>query len=1167
MDGQGMKFKHTYMSKDKMKKSGEGAFDSKFKSYVTDGESALKDKIMGTASREDVMRDVRRNLFEQMQEANKLSSDEATQMQDAHRTLRNQMQEALAKAKEATRQKKLLEAKMYAEKSKQSKHNAEVSEVELNNMIVQQQESAEKDVEKGVGSDGLATATDFDHKMQDIEYMRQLKKQAEANKATVHQKNIFSLFRAIGKKMERNGIEDQKKKQEDIIAEQKSILRTKTKEWNEIRRKRYETDSYRKYYKQYDAAAARYRMMNRKGTDGAAPEKAVKEYVGEFDLQKLETSLDSLQENPYLNVRVEVKNKKAGRSNDEKDFIKTHTKMTLLGEADEDGYQKRYKLNSKNFTGYEASRQLRKDNPTALTERRAVVKEYKSAEELKLITEAKDAGGKFLYTEDNVEIMQAKQAKWFGAQRLNGVFLFGEFISTNRKVISGKKDASTIGLTNSWGRVAQKEAVRRAVLRAEIFRQINAKTIQHAMGYGAADTAGGEKIMKKLMKELDSLMYPVNSIIYDKMESDDSPESMVGTFFTQQEESEALHETMIAEHEEKILKGDTHTLPNEVEAGWENTLKTGTKEDKDKLSTAMKTKVAYDVIRQEQAGGVKFDLNDPASRATKVLTAIQDDHKALSDLALLLLSEDTVPEYWNIAKAICSELILTNFERKWKGTFDSRFNRVLAKNREATGQLMRIALIDELNANRSHFDPNNILGGLMPTRWKQFRENIEGKRGTAAYFQQKLVDGSLLSFANEIFTSFVDVVDAGDIYPAETLRMLQIGNTYTTAVTSAMDMGAIAEPGAYAISDLFGDSTYEAVTKEAEINKETGEVIKPAETETRHTSDDRRNVIGLVYTGAKNIMQLIKICNKFRKTKAKQAAEKQKKEPNYDPKSDLAYTDNCYYQLISSGLKFLLGIGTVVAKQVKLKEVKNILGWTKSLIGTYEEFVNYKKASYQVDRIKTTENSFTALNDKQQKDADDVEMLEVLKDNSQLQYGMACAKRKSREDKHNAVAGMVSNIGKSIINTVKSFVPGGDKNIVVKIVDAVWGTLMTGTRIVMDVVHDKLAKKANIAKMLGAKYRNVSSSVLDEVLRRETGIASSDYLTDLARIFMSIDTDVFMKEAKTDAEKKIGAQIAKTLFNNNAFNENTLKNMNVSKLMGVMGVKGNFHQILKHSLA
>ena len=43
MDGQGMKFKHTYMSKDKMKKSGEGAFDSKFKSYVTDGESALKD--------------------------------------------------------------------------------------------------------------------------------------------------------------------------------------------------------------------------------------------------------------------------------------------------------------------------------------------------------------------------------------------------------------------------------------------------------------------------------------------------------------------------------------------------------------------------------------------------------------------------------------------------------------------------------------------------------------------------------------------------------------------------------------------------------------------------------------------------------------------------------------------------------------------------------------------------------------------------------------------------------------------------------------------------------------------------------------------------------------------------------------------------------------------
>ena len=35
MDGNGMQFKHTYMTKDKMKKAGEGAFSSQFKSVLS----------------------------------------------------------------------------------------------------------------------------------------------------------------------------------------------------------------------------------------------------------------------------------------------------------------------------------------------------------------------------------------------------------------------------------------------------------------------------------------------------------------------------------------------------------------------------------------------------------------------------------------------------------------------------------------------------------------------------------------------------------------------------------------------------------------------------------------------------------------------------------------------------------------------------------------------------------------------------------------------------------------------------------------------------------------------------------------------------------------------------------------------------------------------------
>ena len=120
---------------------------------------------------------------------------------------------------------------------------------------------------------------------------------------------------------------------------------------------------------------------------------------------------------------------------------------------------------------------------------------------------------------------------------------------------------------------------------------------------------------------------------------------------------------------------------------------------------------------------------------------------------------------------------------------------------------------------------------------------------------------------------------------------------------------------------------------------------------------------------------------------------------------------------------------------------------------------------------------------------------------------------------------------------------------------------------VTEMVRHKLGVKANIEKMLGKEFRSTSTDVLNDVLRREAGITSSDYLTDLARIFMSIDTHVFMQEAETDAEKIMGAKIMQTLFNNKEYNENTLKKAKVDKLMTEMGVKGNFRCILKHSLA
>ncbi|MCR5403507.1 MAG: hypothetical protein K6E91_06730 [Butyrivibrio sp.] len=132
---------------------------------------------------------------------------------------------------------------------------------------------------------------------------------------------------------------------------------------------------------------------------------------------------------------------------------------------------------------------------------------------------------------------------------------------------------------------------------------------------------------------------------------------------------------------------------------------------------------------------------------------------------------------------------------------------------------------------------------------------------------------------------------------------------------------------------------------------------------------------------------------------------------------------------------------------------------------------------------------------------------------------------------------------------------------------------MTGIDTIEQIVQHKRDTRDGIKRMLGDAFADTDRSILDEVLRREAGIVSTDYLTDLARVFMSINTHVFMKDAVTDKEKALGTVIAQNLFNNSNYvfdNDNPtghLEEVKSKDIMEAFGVKDNYHIILKHSLA
>lgn len=1102
-----MTFSHTY--KTKLDQAGPAAFDTVHKSYIADKESGINDNIYGNFNRDQVMQGVRANLKAKMTHANEASRAEAEQMKAKHDRLRAEIRESVEKIKQAARNSVKLKAKAVAQYKNEDARRSATADAAIDHAINTKANIDENDLSQ---EEKLK-------KQQDIDELREIK----SGNFEVEQGNIFgNLFRAVGIMKTRGREFSDRAVNEELTARTElQNIKDKAAKWNAFRKEQHESVTYKRYTVAYDEAAMRFHMLNRKGGGGIMPAKEVKEYVGEFDIGTMDSSLSDLSLNPYLTVDVDnmVVDKKS-RVRGNADYIKTHQNITLLSEENENGIRTRYKLNS-DFRGYKARRQYDPAHPTALTISRDVNKEFKDSKDFKLEADAKDARGEFINSEGNLEIQQMKTGKWF-KRTVNGIVLGGIFISSDAQ-------ASVMRATD---RMKQKEEVRKAVLKASIFTEINSKTIQHAMGYEAGTKA--DDAIKDIKEELAKAIQSDDGLAGWSMQKKADLE----------EEKTAVETELFSDtYEDELMDATTHELPNSIVKSWEQILTGNDEKAKKDLPAAAKTKAVYDVIRQEYKldHSQKDQLENRNTRIGKVLYAVKNDEKVLSDVALMLLADDQKTDYWDMAKTICSKMLLTGFEKKVEGIFDSRYNRALAKAGAGSGQLMRIALIDELTADRSLFDPTDLIGAFMPTRWKQFKEDVEGKRGTGAVLQQKLIDGSLMSGVKDVVSSVTGITDDLKLADDSTVEVMKMVKTYTSALSAAVDMGAITETGAYAINDY--------VTEDGKLRS------------------GRESLISMVAGLVKKLVKLTGVCVKFYKDRVKEIEKQAKNDPDYDPKEALAFTKSSYYKFITSGIGAFTGVVKSVLSYVNAKQAKTITGLVQNALDIFTGAMDVYNADYKTSLISGQIEEINTLISKNAKNADEEALVEVLKKNSQLQYGLALAKSKSRADKTNGIIGIVSSAGSAVLSFMETFTPKVKKSSVFLVANNIWNTVFTAVNTVTEIVRNKKAKKDNIARMLGEKYRNVDTGVLDEVLKREAGIASTDYLTDLARIFMSINTHVFMKNANSKAEKTLGSQIAQKLFLNDEYTADKLGKVKVKNLMDAMGVKGNFHGILKHALA
>ncbi|MCR5748496.1 MAG: hypothetical protein K6G03_12370 [Lachnospiraceae bacterium] len=1234
MNTKSFKFQNSF--RNDLRNAPQGNISDQFKSYVADGKSAIEiEDRKKKVDRAAVMKAVRENLLKQMSDVNNESLKSAEQMKDEHFRVHQEMESALNVVRASARKKKNLEFKLKMQRGRistdgllQSKNaladmlNADIDKYsteynrykrkgEYNNKVIYKKSKEQNINDQQLNNNGQQenqvhtnyNLVDALHdRFEDIKENKAVFKEINSLANPIQTKGIKNLFRSWSINKQIAATEKEIKQKETEIENNKEQLKKKASEWNRRRKEQHEGVTFRGYYNQFDQAAARYYMLSRNVRNRVMPQKNVKEYVGEFSLTNLDETLNSLKDNPYLDTGIKIKNKKRDDlSNDFNALIKNHTKIVMLSEADEDGNQIRYKMvqrpNMHDFDeAYEAKRQFDKNTPTALvnTNRVKQVKKYRAIKDKLYINGKVFNKDEFIDSEDNIEIIEAKK----DGRKLKGVYLYGEFISTNGEIIKGKSDSKAIGEFTSWSDIDQKEDVRRAVLQASIFNEINSRSIQEIAGFDAAETVGKgpmEHMISDLVKitdlnDADLAEYGVvkqgitidtiKADIKEKYKKDHNDKEPSAKELDKLLKEYIIKEAFFGSAHKKLIEDNAKragaAVLDKFEAQWEKDLTGEDEEKKNKIPDGVKVKVAFDVISQEyeKDQGIVKKLKDPKSRIGKLIESIKKDN-VLVDLSLMLLKEDSKPVFWDMAKEICVYYI------GWSDVFDTEYKIAYEKGKVKNGQLMRVLLIDELNKNRTNnpfvgFTKEGIsnklevgTNGLLTIisnplslvtwdRLKLWREDIAADKrlNISNFFKKAVADGVLFEVAGDIFTDVIDVLDDNKIYDVsieqdrDYLSVLRMANAYVTDAGAYMSTGLVAA-GANAFNNVVYHGGRETIAGK-----------------TVHTDDaeNQKVLLGskLIKDGTSAIKQITKIIKNLGK-----------KKDELDPKT-YSWLENFYLKsavsILKSGCSIfgsIMGYKSFMSGDKGQKKQKGVANAFKNLMTAAQGVMGWRSNHVKVSEFcKVEEGLTTALND--YKTGKDNKEGKILAENSQLLFGLNVAKRKARDDRAFSITDVLVGLPKAIAGFLKTFVPNPVTKTAASVVDAITNIPKHG----VGFVRAKLARKDMIQKMIGNKYGGffggAHKSVVNSVLQRETGIKDVDYLYDLAKIFNAVNTQVFLRNAKTPDEIALAKKMAKTMFNNKLFESDQgaqyIKKIKTQSLLNAYGVGNDYHLILKHSL-
>ena len=900
--------------------------------------------------------------------------------------------------------------------------------------------------------------------------------------------------------------------------------------------------------------------------------KKIMEYTGIYDLDMLDNTLDAVIGDPDVLINagsfniVDFKGRQAQTTRfDPVNHTNIHTGILMYSRPDgQTGLRTRYKFDRK-LMGRMAKKQFtaaHPDIPTALDPSLVDATEH-LAEELELESDERDVDGRYLFSEKSAEIVTARLKR--NGETVRGFYLNGQFVtdedasSAPKGEVAGKEGMKWRGTPN-WDKREKAEKLRVAIRKSVFFQHVNARTIQYYASYQAEEYTQA-----------------IGSAVNDRI-------AKAGGGANPQTPDEARDLLLRAAPRYSLIKP---ALMGPAIAGY--------------------VVARIDPSYRPPRGVAPFPLGNPG-KDTVIAHAITAYPKEVVFACLMMLSDDSNPRLWTIARDI-TEANRYGISARTVSKLD-----YLPKS----GELMRMSLMEELSSHQawnSEFsrDDLDLLGALDLPNKKVLQEELDTRRGTGNWFKRNLLNGNIVRQLMRAGEVGIEMAGAGsDIgkkygegwgneeeraerrfwfnYAEGMSDMTSTFSIFSTMFTAAAFMGGGAEAAAD-MRDLSFDvmNVSEAVGAIVRMLSDAWRMVqrvrkwwhlrKPENAQEKHETLEDLDYNGL-HTLLRALDSFYNCLNCIRDIASIHVTT---------GSGDLSAVQNDNWGEVLKSKGLLDKIFTNIRRLIRFVDdcreihasrmrkgriddantdietaVASIKGLTAADFAHIDGRIDLRR---QVKEQTGTEAVFGATpeEDKALEASDrQAQMGRAATENSQAQFLMSYV----RSHSNTQIAKSSFNMAVNTLEAVDDIVDSVKALPLLRVFTLAAPKVVEFAGWITTTGMERSHLTTSIEKTLGDKeFASFRYPYFDDVLKRETGIVNKHYLTDLARIFASIDSHaMIMNPNATQGEKDLGMKMAATMYGN--VNEDSVKKLKLEELMRYAGVEQpeSWRSILRNSL-